>query len=315
MSLTTAAIIPTRDRPDDLRRCLESLLTQTHLSDQVIVIDDGQIDEAALRGMFARTPIDFIYHRKLGQPGVARSRNLGVQLAQADIVFFFDDDVILEPEYIAETLAVYETDQAGEIGGVGGVITNAHLSLSVRLYELWRGHPLWGHGRVFPDGFNQGNYEAVRKVQPVEWLASGVCSYRRSVKLEYPFSEGFAGYETIEHCYHMRRKYRLLITPRARLAHMQSPASRLQPYEFGYRETVNLWCHFARNIPKRPVNRLAFAWMLVATILAESFALLLKPHHLLRILARLRGCLHGIWDCLVHRAYLNPTAAPREDLT
>ncbi len=315
MSLTTAAIIPTYDRPDDLRRCLKSLVTQTHLPDQVIVIDDGQTDEAALREMFASTPIDFIYHRKLGQPGVARSRNLGVQLAQADIVFFFDDDVILEPEYIAETLSVYEADQAGEIAGVGGVITNAHLSLSVRLYELWRGHPLWGHGRVFPDGFNQGNYEAVREVQSVEWLASGVSSYRRSVKLKYPFSEGFAGYETIEHCYHMRRKYRLLITPGARLAHMQSPASRLQPYELGYRDVVDLWCHFVRNMPKRPVNCLAFAWMLVATILAQSFALLLKPYHLPRILARLGGCVGGIWDCLVRRAYLNLGTGNSEGLT
>ena len=300
MPLTSAVVIPTKDRPQELRNCLTSLLGQTRFAEQIIVVDDGQEDEADLRAHMTGYPGPFLYHRKTGEPGAARSRNLGVALTAADVVFFLDDDVVLEPEYVAETMALYEGEGGEQIGGVGGVITNFHLGWSERLYDLIRGRWWWGHGRVFPSGLNQCNYEAVRKVQAVEWLGGGVCSFRRRVLEEFPFTEAFGGYslaEDVKHSYRAIREYQLLITPLARLAHYKRSKGSLDPEGLAYKQILNFWYHFERNMPHRLGNRAAFAWMIVATVLGDAAGLALQPHRARTMLARLRGHLRGVRAC------------------
>jgi GT2 family glycosyltransferase len=43
---------------------------------------------------------------------------VGAKVAQGDIIFYFDDDVILLSGYIEEALKVYEEDGAKSFGGV-----------------------------------------------------------------------------------------------------------------------------------------------------------------------------------------------------
>ena len=42
MTLTTSVILPTHDRPQHLRQAMESLLIQSRLPDEVIIVSDGE---------------------------------------------------------------------------------------------------------------------------------------------------------------------------------------------------------------------------------------------------------------------------------
>ena len=94
--LKLSIIIPTFQRNEKLRRALHSIFAEQATDKvEVIVIDDCPSMSAA---SIVKSYDNVIYLCKRGtMPGVATSRNIGMQLAQADhIVFLDDDDFMLE---------------------------------------------------------------------------------------------------------------------------------------------------------------------------------------------------------------------------
>ena len=171
-----------------------------------MVVDDGTLDPAPLISIAEAAGVHFLYIPKEGPPGQARSRNIGVARSSGDIVFFLDDDVVLESDYLDAILRLYEADTEEKVGGIGGVIVNdPHIGPARALAEMLRGTPCWGHGRVFACGFNQMNYHAVRRVQPVQWLGGGVSSFRRPVMEQFRFAEHYRDYTLFEDAEHSYR--------------------------------------------------------------------------------------------------------------
>jgi len=99
--LRTSVIIPTYNRPDDLEKCVESIIIQTVRPDELIIVDDGDLQKQPLQQSCEEAGIGYIYFRK-DKPGLTASRNAGIKLAGGDIVFFFDDDVVLFPDYVEQ---------------------------------------------------------------------------------------------------------------------------------------------------------------------------------------------------------------------
>jgi len=82
-------VVPTRDRPDSLRRCLAALERQTlgEALDLVVVQDGGRAD---LEAVVASSPRTRLLRQERAGPGAARNR--GVSAARAPVVCFTDDD-------------------------------------------------------------------------------------------------------------------------------------------------------------------------------------------------------------------------------
>lgn len=87
-----SVIIPTYNRANDLRRCLNSLVFQTIDDFEVLVCDDGSTDETSsvIKDYDSRLDITYDYAENFGGP--ARPRNRGIKLARAQYVAFLDSD-------------------------------------------------------------------------------------------------------------------------------------------------------------------------------------------------------------------------------
>lgn len=86
--LRTSVVVPTRDRPGSLGRCLDALDHQVEAADEIVVVDDGSADAPAVeRAVRGRARIV----RGAGA-GPATARNLGASAATGDLVCFTDDD-------------------------------------------------------------------------------------------------------------------------------------------------------------------------------------------------------------------------------
>lgn len=122
-----SVIIPTCNRVQDLKKTLDSLLKQTIFPDEVIIVDDS--DDRETKNMLKKdkqSEIQYKYIRKAGEKSGAISRNIGIKNAMGDIIFFFDDDVILENNYIEKILEIYAEKQ--NTVGVQGYILNRRKS-------------------------------------------------------------------------------------------------------------------------------------------------------------------------------------------
>jgi GT2 family glycosyltransferase len=115
-----SVVIATRRRPQLLARCLAAVLDQrTDGSYEVIVVND---DDAEL----ALVPDDErVRVIECGGRGVASARNLGAEMAQADVLVFTDDDTEPAPGWLDGVLAASRRDRDA-VGFEGPVVTGTY---------------------------------------------------------------------------------------------------------------------------------------------------------------------------------------------
>ena len=112
-------VVPTRDRHDQLRRCLASLLAQevpAGSSFDVVVVDDGSVPPVELPWVDARVTVT-----RQSQGGPASARNAGALATQAPLVAFLDDDCEPAPGWLAALIAAAH---AAPGCGYGGRVVN-----------------------------------------------------------------------------------------------------------------------------------------------------------------------------------------------
>lgn len=97
-------IIPTYNGAHKLPTVINSILSQTVLPNQVIIVVDGSTDNTKEILEELKLPSYFqILYRKNG--GRAAVRNSGAHSAKGDLLIFFDDDMLPENECISKHLA------------------------------------------------------------------------------------------------------------------------------------------------------------------------------------------------------------------
>jgi glycosyltransferase involved in cell wall biosynthesis len=144
---SVSVVICTRDRPDELARCLESLSEQTHQPKEVVVVDnasrEGRTRELAMAA-------DVTYVRE-DQPGLDFARNAGIRAASAEIIVYTDDDVRLHPRWLERIVAAFDDSR---IMVVTGLVLPAELETQAqchfeRFWPLGRGYHRIDYERAF----------------------------------------------------------------------------------------------------------------------------------------------------------------------
>ncbi|WP_234737194.1 glycosyltransferase [Tellurirhabdus bombi] len=94
-----SVIIPVYNRPEELRELLESLVAQTRLPDEVVVVEDGSVDkaEAVVNAFMDRLTIYYYFKPNTGQ---GFTRNYGFERATGDYFIIFDSDAIVPANYL-----------------------------------------------------------------------------------------------------------------------------------------------------------------------------------------------------------------------
>jgi GT2 family glycosyltransferase len=106
-----SVLIATRNRHDLLRRCLDSLGSQTQdpADFEVIVADDGSSDGSAAMAEGLATPFRLRALRLEGG-GQAAAQNAALEVAEGEACLFLDDDVIASPDLIMEHVKAHRED-------------------------------------------------------------------------------------------------------------------------------------------------------------------------------------------------------------
>ena len=144
---TVAVVILTRNRPEMLARCLDSLRAEDPAL--AVVVVDNSTDNRTEALM--RTAYPTAQHQRLAQTRhvLAVGRNRGAALTQSEVVAFIDDDVTVYPGWLQACRAAIAT--AG-VGAVGGRI----LDPEVEHRDFFRGAPIC---QILPDGRILDNQE------------------------------------------------------------------------------------------------------------------------------------------------------------
>jgi GT2 family glycosyltransferase len=103
-------VIPTFDRPHELRTCLEGVAGLEYPPErvQVIVVDDSGGSAVVDGG------VELVATNRLGPAG---ARNTGVERAEGTLLAFIDDDCRPHPDWLDRLVARWQEDPATAVGG------------------------------------------------------------------------------------------------------------------------------------------------------------------------------------------------------
>jgi GT2 family glycosyltransferase len=261
---SVSAIIPTKNRAQDLEITIESLLRQTRLPDELILVD--QSPETSFTKPIS-IPIHYMHDP--GLSGLTAARNAAMKVARGDIWLFMDDDVVLEPTFLEEILAAYRPD----VTGISGIITNyKRPPLGHLLWEsiFMRGPFLDDRQRVY------WNAAQIRDAAPirVRQFTGALMSFKADAIRESQFDINLTGAcpgEDLDFCASLPNGSILLIAPKARLVHKRSPEGRSSVHWLALHAQVSYYMrerHWRHGIR----SNVYFFWLNVGYMLAASLS-------------------------------------------
>ncbi len=287
-TLAYSVAVPTMNRPQELRRCLEHVLRQEPPPEHVLIIDDGNLNPREIEGWLGDAAGKLNYRHK-SRTGTVESMNLAADLCPSEWLLLLDDDVYLEPDFmrrIEEALASFPIDSS--VAAVAGYPLRAgrqphHLrailrAILERLFLL-RGRT---EGRFLPSSFLTNYEDGTHPDHPyrVEHVPGGLGLWRAAVLRKYRFDSWYTGYaagQDQELSYRVSRDYALIAQPAARAAHDKSPRSRTNRRSLGEMRLRNQLFFFRRHFARKPLSWILFAWAVLGLLLLQFGSLATSP--------------------------------------
>lgn len=276
---TISIVVPTLNRPESLRKLLLSILCQTSLPEEVIVVDDSDDDGTHKlikenSNVFLSKGISLEYFRgDRENRSISAARNLGAAKSAGEIVLFLDDDVILDNNYVEELLKTYE--EYPMVKGVQGFIVSEVMPLSDSRSVLVN-----SVNKIFLMGVTIGKnkcsyrlgwiypYSPDRIVQ-CNWLHGSNMSFKREVLRSFRFDENLRRRsigEDLDLSYRIYKHYpnSLLMNSRARLIHKSILRG---SKSLVYRDATYFVYLFFKNYEQTIQNRVLLLWTLLGRLI------------------------------------------------
>ena len=239
-----SVIIPTRDRAELLKQCVQGVLKQTAYKALDVIIVDNDSAEPETHALLKRLARDKRV-RVIPAPGpfnYSAINNMAVSHARGDILLFLNNDVaVIEPNWLGEMISQAARPEVGAVGagllyadgrvqhggvilGVGGIAGEGAVA----------GHLYAGARSISKSYFNH-----LRLARNVSAVTAACMAMRKNVFLE---AGGFdetnlaVAFNDVDLCLKVGALgYQLIWTPRATLYHLESASrgSDLDPEVIG----------------------------------------------------------------------------------
>ena len=178
-------IIPLYNRPQEIKELLETLTEQTYRQFEVLVIEDGSVNDAEDIVQTFTGKLDVKYFKKPNE-GQGFTRNFGFERAKGDYFIIFDSDCLIPPDYLQivyDYLKANWLDCYGGPDAAHGSFTPVQKAISYSMTSPFTTGGIRGNkkgiGQFHPRSFNMG---VSRKV----WETVGGFIITRSAEdLEY----------------------------------------------------------------------------------------------------------------------------------
>ncbi len=221
-------IVPTRDRPELLKRCIEGVLKHTAYAPFELIIVDNDSVEPATHALFRKVTQDPRV-RVLPSPGpfnYSAINNRAVAQARGEIILLLNNDVaVIEPGWLGEMVAQAARPEVGAVGAAllyeDGRVQHGGVILGVGGTPPVAGHLYSGARSLTKSYFNH-----LQLARTVSAVTAACLALRKSVFLE---AGGFdeenlaVAFNDVDLCLKIGALgYQLIWTPRATLIHLES---------------------------------------------------------------------------------------------
>ncbi|MDO3627713.1 glycosyltransferase family 2 protein [Mucilaginibacter sp. BT774] len=188
-------IIPLYNRPQEIKELLESLTLQTYKDFEVLVLEDGSVNDAADIVKSFEDKLNVRYYVKKNE-GQGFTRNYGFERAKGDYFIIFDSDCLIPADYLQIVNDYLKTNWLDAYGGPDDAhpsFTPVQKAISYSMTSPFTTGGIRGNkkaiGQFHPRSFNMG---VSRKV----WeTVGGFIITRSGEDIEYSIRIHSAGFK------------------------------------------------------------------------------------------------------------------------
>jgi hypothetical protein len=286
-----AIILVNWNQYDDTAECLRSLLQITYQDRQIIVVDNGSVDDSAGRLAHDFPNIELIRNER--NLGFAGGNNVGIAAALragADAGLLLHNDTTVAPDFLDQLVKVAWDDP--QVGAVGP-----------KIYYYSKPEVIWfagGYisrwtGRTYHPAINQLDCGQFDQMQEVDFLTGCAILVKREVieKVGSLDIDYFNNFEDVDWSLRMRRLgYKLLYVPGSKIWHKWSVSfgGRFSPF-YTYYKTRNSLLYLKKN--KMPLINFLYAYSVFPVKMLFYTLMSGKLINVLAVLVALKDYLSG----------------------
>jgi glucosyl-dolichyl phosphate glucuronosyltransferase len=289
---TLSVVIPTRNRANELKELLQTIVNQTYLPIEVVIVD-GSLSSTAesifefFLEKYALNNCKLKYIKACGSSGLTESRIIGVKASEGEAIFFTDDDTLLNPN-VLYSLAAFLNSNPSAFGVQPNIIpseTRFYNSLTERYSNIFH--------KVLMLDYHKKDTLSVRKsglgVFPEDLTKaisaqrlSGCCCYRREVFNNFSFDlnlKRWSFMEDLDFSYRLYKKFpkSLWAIPNSKIIHNSSNKARMPAQSKTLMMVVYWFYVFFKDIFECSIlNLLAFMWALLGNLAITTSYLTIK---------------------------------------
>jgi len=127
--MLASVVVPVYNSEEYVIRCLESLIAQRYGNYEIIVVDDGSIDNSLQLCQSLKSDCLRIYHKSNGGPASARNFGISKCSPESKFLFFVDSDDTVSPDYISSMIE-YAAEDSLVICGINHLTPESYTSTS-----------------------------------------------------------------------------------------------------------------------------------------------------------------------------------------
>ena len=136
MNKNISAVITVYNKQNTIRKTLESLLAQPVDFKEIIVVDDGSIDNSAkIVKEFENQHRNIKYILQNNQ-GVAQALNTGLKTASGDFIAVLDGDVVLDDNWISKLMPYFEDEKVAGVSGLTKLMNSKNIWSALAGYNV-----------------------------------------------------------------------------------------------------------------------------------------------------------------------------------
>ena len=156
---SVSVVLCTRNRPDDLRRCIRAIGNLQPAPLEILVVDNAPSDDRSREVVSGVPRVRYVAEPR---PGLSWARNRGIVECAGEVIAFVDDDVTVDTQWVGRLQQAFAENPVA--GAVTGLICPSELeTLAQAQFEV---HGGFGRGYA-PRWFHPGRFR-----RRLHWKAS-----------------------------------------------------------------------------------------------------------------------------------------------
>jgi GT2 family glycosyltransferase len=239
-----SVVVPTHERAEQLRACLESIFALRYPRYEVIVVDNTPrtgATEQVVKGFMSSANVPVTYLRE-PRRGASAARNSGLRSASGELVAFADDDVIVDPDWLAAISEAFEVTH--DVGCVTGPVLPLHFETPAQAWMEQFAEFRTGFTREVFDLRQHRSQRPLYPYNPGVFGSGGSMAFRKETLQEVggfdtalgPATPARSGEELAAFLEVILRGHRLVFEPAALVRHAETldyGALRRRAYAYG----------------------------------------------------------------------------------